>query len=50
MILGTGILFTPLLSRYFLKKELYKHTIVGLIISGISLSLIIISTVLFDYK
>ena len=50
MLLGTGIIFTPILSRIFLKKKMYKHTIVGIIISSISLLLIIFSSVFFDYS
>lgn len=50
MLLGTGIIFTPILSRIFLKKTMYKHTFVGITISSISLLLIIFSSVFFDYS
>ncbi len=40
MILGSVVIYTPLLSRIFLKKKLYKHTIIGILLSIIAFGLI----------
>lgn len=48
MLLGSTILFTPLISRMFLKKKLYYHTIFGIVISFISLVMICFSSFVLD--
>lgn len=48
MLLGCVIIFTPLISRVFLKKRLYQHTIVGIFISVIALALISLSSIIMD--
>ena len=48
MILGSVIIFTPLLSWIFLKKKLYPHTIVGIIFTIIALVSICFSTLVLN--
>lgn len=43
MLLGCGIIFAPLISYFVLKKKIYRHTLIGIIISSVSLILISIS-------
>lgn len=43
MLLGSAIIFTPLLSKIFLKKPFYRHTLAGIFISIVALILIFVS-------
>lgn len=46
MLLGCGIVFTPLISYFALKKKIYRHTLIGIIISSVSLILISFSSLI----
>lgn len=48
MLLGSVIIFTPLLSKLILRKVLYRHTIVGIVISVFSLILICFASLLLE--
>lgn len=43
MLLGSTIIFTPLLSKIFLKKPFFRHTLAGMFISIVALFLIFVS-------
>ena len=43
MLLGSTIIFTPLLSKIFLRKPFYRHTLAGMFISILALILIFVS-------
>jgi drug/metabolite transporter (DMT)-like permease len=46
MLLGCGIIFTPLISRVVLKKKIYRHTYIGMVISAVALVLISVASLL----
>lgn len=45
MLFGFGIVFTPLLSAVFLKRSLYSHTLVGILISVFGFLIAVLSAV-----
>lgn len=48
MLMGCIIIFTPLISRVTLKKRLYQHTVIGILLSVLALCLISLSSVVMD--
>jgi len=50
MLLGSIIIFTPFLSKFLLRKQMYLHTYVGIVISVIALILISCSSYMLNFK
>lgn len=47
MLLGCGIVFAPLIAYVTRKKKIYRHTLIGMIISAVSLSLLTLTSLVY---
>lgn len=48
MLLGCGIIFTPLIAYVTRKKKIYRHTVIGMIISAVALLLLSLTSLMFN--